>query len=372
MTGKRIWHLISNRWFSAITQYCLNGAIALDKRGYASLVTPLKGSPAEASAASMGLHVRPVGSFRVDALLQLRYICRHFSPDVIIVYGGPEMLLSRMMPGFGSEGKPVLRFRGHALTQINLNRPALFRFAHSHVAMVIAPGERLSGFMRAALGGKIPVRSVPIGIDTEIFCRPREVSLGNRPELLLFGRFDPVKGHERFLRIFSLLLSHWKSTGAEGLPAPMLTIAGQPANLSHTDLKEVIRSAGLIFDQDVRVVTGRLSQVNHLMAEASVGVVSSLASEEICRVAQEMLLCGTPLFLSGVGALEEVLFMNAGVCYRNKSDSEAAGLLYNLTRSSFQEGGDARELRASMAKGHFSLQAMGRRLSACIAELTSW
>lgn len=363
MKGKRIWHLISNRWFSAITQYGLNSAKSLQMKGHLCLVTCLDQSLADQKARELGLDVSLVDSFKILSLFKLRKIAKGFSPDLIIVYGGPEMTLAGYIPGFGRDEKPIIRFRGQALSDGNKRFPRLFRKSHAHVNLVITPGEKLARQMREALGSSVPVRKVTLGVDTKTFFRPGVVRDLPAPELLLFGRFDPVKGHEKFIQIFSMMLDLWHSHASRDQPAPKLHIAGKPANVSKSQMEDFVRQCGLSVGKQVLITTGQISDLSRLMSSACLGVVSSLGSEEICRVAQEFLLCGTPVFLSGAGALSEVLFTDAGLCYEKRSDSEVADMLFHFILQCQKEDAVSRELRASMARSYFSLQAMGRDLN---------
>src|SRR5690606_765274 len=59
----RCWHLISNRWNSAITEYALNAARALSLKGADNLFSPLAGSPAEERAREYDLRVATFARF---------------------------------------------------------------------------------------------------------------------------------------------------------------------------------------------------------------------------------------------------------------------------------------------------------------------
>lgn len=333
------------------------------------LVTVLSGSPAEEKAKQAGLMVQPVAVFNLFSLFRLREIGRLFDPDLVIVYGGAEMAMLQLLPEFGTRNRPTIRFRGHALTSRNLQYPRLFAWSHRSVQMVITPGKGLAEKMDGILQGRVPVRPVVLGIDTEFFFRSLNVCRKPRPELLLFGRFDPVKGHEKFIRIFSKFKKIWSSRSEGELLFPVLHIVGCSANLSREQIEKMGECYGLRPGQELQVSSGRVHDVRQLMMSACLGVIASLDSEEICRVAQEFLLCGTPVFLSGAGALREVLFMNAGLCYGGKTEEEAAEMLYQYIPQCFREDHVARELRATMAKSYFSLQAMGHELSASLSEL---
>jgi hypothetical protein len=105
----RVWHLISNRWYSAISEYALRSAIALDQIGCESLLSPLAHSPLHKKALDAGLAVDPTGSF-APTPNSLRWLYRslsRFNPDLIICYGGPESFLLHFLPKKTQKNHPV-------------------------------------------------------------------------------------------------------------------------------------------------------------------------------------------------------------------------------------------------------------------------
>jgi hypothetical protein len=99
------------------------------------------------------------------------------------------------------------------------------------------------------------------------------------------------------------------------------------------------------------------------MSGTHLGVIPSLGSEVICRVAQEFLLCGCPIFVSGVGSLEECLFSaSAGSSYRGLDFSSSVQLFVQTLIQAWQESLATRQERALEAKALFSLSTMGQRL----------
>src|SRR5262245_57989111 len=82
----RIWHLSSNRWNSAVTEYALSAALALANRGHETLFTPLDGSPAEKRALQLGLLTRSLPRFSPMEVGAARGIARDFDAEVVIAY----------------------------------------------------------------------------------------------------------------------------------------------------------------------------------------------------------------------------------------------------------------------------------------------
>jgi glycosyltransferase involved in cell wall biosynthesis len=87
----------------------------------------------------------------------------------------------------------------------------------------------------------------------------------------------------------------------------------------------------------------------------------------ICRVAEEFLLCGTPIIVSGVGSLPELITPKDGADYAGLGDDEAALLLRTWWELSRKEGAEAKEDRAVRARSQFSLEQMGNELSVILS-----
>jgi glycosyltransferase involved in cell wall biosynthesis len=144
---------------------------------------------------------------------------------------------------------------------------------------------------------------------------------------------------------------------------PCLHIVGEPANLQSSQLIALAAGQGLVLGKDFRLTDTRVADVPSLLSRAALGLVPSIGSESICRVAAEFLLCGTPIAVSGVGSLEDMLFEGAGLSYRGLKDEDAAKLIQELTLTSLSEGEEAKRRRALRARETCSLAKMGQRLS---------
>ncbi len=351
MSKKKVWHLISNRWNSAITEYALSSARSLAEVGVENLFSPLVNSPAEKRAKQYGLQVSSFKGFSAKDVGKYREIFKTFNPDAVFTYGGPETFLTRFTP---SKGKNF-RFRGNEVSTSflsSLNQ----RLSHTHVEKIIVPGSSLLRDCRKIFGDE-RVASIILGCSSAEYSPNLAARKKDRPRLMIFGRFDPVKGHKEFMQIFRGVLDIWPKNA----PLPQLIIAGEPANVSVTDLTEAAQKTGL--NEDLVVVrAGRFPDVAEMMSSVSVGVVSSLGSEQICRVAEEFLLCGTAVVVSGVGSLDDVLFESAGFSFGGRTESEAATKLVHLLLRTHQETDQMRLERAKIAGDHFSFSTMGKAL----------
>lgn len=347
MGQKRIWHLLSNRWNSAITEYALSSAKALRKIGHKNFFTPLANSPAHKRSENSGLEIHPIKKFSLSELFELRKISKLVNADCIIVYGGPETFLARFL-----DHSHLCRFIGQSLNTNVLRIPFLFSSSYSHVKKFFVPNKIIYDQLEEKT--QKPLRKIALGIDGFHYS-PRS-SLNS--ECIVLGRLDPVKGHEHILKIFSLVLKNWP----KNVERPLLHIIGENANLDTGDLLKTAQLDSLVLGKDFKLTNQRVHDIQNILRHASVGIIPSLGSEHICRVAEEFLLLGTPIFVSGAGATEETLFEGAGDSYRDCDDNVAAQKLTNFIINSRKESPSQREQRALKASELFSLETMGRSL----------
>jgi glycosyltransferase involved in cell wall biosynthesis len=354
-----VWHLSSNRWNSAITEYALSAARSLAMRAYPTVFTPLAGSPAEKRAVAAGLATRPAASFGFLARGALAAMAKEIAPRVVVTYGGPETSLARLLPY--PRAPLFVRFRGQALEVSGVVGAWRYRLGHRHVGLVLTPSEALAR-ATAALDGDRPAVCVPLGCDANRYQRVEALDPRERPEVVLLGRLDPVKGHEVAFAMLRDVLASWPHTA----PKPLLHVVGEPANLSVDDVVAMGKRAGLAPDVDFRVTARRVDDLPALLSRAAIGIVPSTGSEIIGRVTEEFLLCGTPVVLSGVGSLEEALFPGGGASYRGMNPADRARLLLGWIRRSVEEGEAAKESRAATARRLYSYETMGESLDAVL------
>lgn len=350
MQNKTVWHLCSNRWNSAITEYALSCTQALKQCGWNSLLSALDGSPGALRAKKSGV-AGPNFSFRFSEVLHLRRTAQTIKPDLIISYGGPETFLGRFLPDI-----PQVRFRGQD-SDITEELSALgTRLNMNHCRAILTPSEAVAEKFRRVLPQK-SILPITLGLDASRFCYRPEISKAERPTLLIVGRLDPIKGHAALFSLFKALLDR-----APG-PKPFLELIGQESNISLSDLRSKAQTLGLEEGRDWSISAERVMDLPARMNHAHMGVISSLGSEVICRVAEEFLLCGTPIIVSGVGSLEECLTQeNFGASYRDLDSNQTLQLFEAWLQRTAQEGLAARQQRANEARQYFSLEAMGKAL----------
>ena len=354
---KTVWHLCSNRWNSAITEYALSSCSALRAQGYQNHFSALQDTIGEQRAQSYGFATTPFKSFGFGSAKKLISTYRQIRPNVIICYEGPETALTKCLLGSSAR---IIRFRGKPCEESTSN--FMSRLAYSHVDRFLVPSHVLKENLNPHT--QKPIDVVQLGCDDKVFHRMETLGgyLKKRPTIMMLARLDPIKGHQRLMRLMRILLDRWDDASRK----PQLHIVGQTANLAEADIVGFAHAESLKMGEDVMISARRLTPISEYLSNSILGVVPSMGSEHICRVAEEFLLCGTPVAVSGVGALDEVLFPGAGASFKDKTDIEAAELIIKWCKESMSEGEIKKRQRSVAAKEYFSLKTMGEALGKII------
>ena len=351
-----VWILNSNRWGSAITEYTLQMAKALSNR-FEVIYTPLRSTPADKKAIELGLNVFPVEKFDGANLHFLKALKNKYSPAFIITAGGPDTYLISKLKKRKYETR--IRFRGDHLKQ-GMIRSFGFRLSHKSYDAFITPCDLISEQLKKKTNKKI--KSIMLGVDAERFKISAFDTLSeHKRRIIIFGRLDPVKGHKEFISIFANYKKKYPDSPTE------LIIAGREENISKDELYACAEQYGV--ETSVSFNMGTIEDVPKLLSSADIGVISSLGSEIICRVAHEFLLCGSRVLVSGAGATDEVLKDSSfGNSYKSCTSDQTVQLLKDM----LEEPQDklAKEQRSLKARDFFSLESMALGLESYLEDLS--
>lgn len=354
-----VWHISSNRWNSAISEYALNSIQALGAQDVGGVFTPLSGSPAEKRAVKKGITTKPLSSFGLRQIRIFRELYREIKPNKIVCYGGPETFLASLI---ASESCKLVRFRGTPWGDDGLLRKLRVRLAHGGFNKIIVPCDYIYTQSLKIFPPSL-VAKVPLGVGQLIEESIFEASdwLFN-PTLLMVARFDPIKGHKRILQIFAEISKTWS------YKKPLkLLLVGRNENLTRQNLLDWSKELDLA--DNVEIIDSYVDNVGKLMQKSTLGIVPSQGSEWITRVSHEFLRAGTPIFVSDVGGLKDSLFRGAGAAFSlDDSVSNIADKLKNHLENSMNETAQVRKERALKASNHFSLEKMGELLKIHILE----
>jgi len=143
------------------------------------------------------------------------------------------------------------------------------------------------------------------GFDSETFARYTPSGdfrrrYGIKDDAVLVGvvaRLSPEKGHRFLLEAFAHI--------AADFPNARLVVAGADAReQTAEDLKKLSHELQIL---DRVIFTGEVEDVREVMAELSLGLIPSLRSEAICRVALEYMAWGVPIIATDVNILPDIV-----------------------------------------------------------------
>ena len=365
--AKTVLHLLSNRWNSAITEYALSAARALEMQGWKTIFSPLAGSPAEIRARKMNLFVRPLNDFTLLRVSDFNALLKETNPDLIITYGGPENSLA-WMARVRSRKIHVVRFRGCDFPVRNSSignflAKKRHSMAHKHCDLILTPSRKISTILQPI--SPCPVETAILGIDSEKFYR-QDDDAPRTKDILILGRFDPVKGHREFFKFFAEFLKNWDVSEWR----PRLRVIGEPKNISISQMHQFATECGLRPGLDIELTTDHLDNIGSVMNGALAGIIPSIGSEIICRVAEEFLLCGTPIAVSGAGSLSEVLCdPDFGFTWEKLLEDSTGVRMARFLKVAASETTAKRDQRAKRAHQVFSYEAMGTRLQTILGSI---
>lgn len=201
------------------------------------------------------------------------------------------------------------------------------------------------------------VLMLPGGVDTDRFQPGLDGSkfraeLGIRadePTAGVVGRLDPVKGHEDFIVCAKEVL--------QSLGKSHFVIIGEEANVKLDELKALAQKLGVA---DRVHFVGRREDIEVCVSALDVGVVSSVGSEALSRVALEYMACGLPVVATRVGGLPCIIEdgVNGFLVPPNAPQELAKSILRLFQDSSLRKrlGKNAREIAVT----RYSLPVVAR------------
>jgi glycosyltransferase involved in cell wall biosynthesis len=352
--------LNSNPWFSAVTDYSLQLAkyVSLRQTSKVLYCAPA-GSIAlrKASQSELPTNAVPLFPFSVTRFLVTWHavgeLVRSHKPSVVWVFEGREHTLCALHRWFNKKlwgSTRLVRVRGQAnpVRSTVLNK-WVYRSGVSGVAFVADVVEQRTPFavpekmklVHPYCTAQLIHPVIDLSSPPQVLIVSRKFSIDfTQPTLTVVGRYDPVKGHQQ--TIDALADADFKTYLRQDQWMQVVFI-GESQNVSAISLYEfACRRFGVqgqalsesrwlveVPDRRIRllIIDERVRDIAVWMRQSSFGLIPSLGSEVICRVAVEFLQQGTPLVSSNAGALSEVLPTNCALLYENGATSGLAAAL---------------------------------------------
>lgn len=295
-----ILQLIDEPWDSGIANYALSLSKAMTDRGHKVVVGALPGKPPLLQAMKMGLPVLPLNFVDVN-IFHLRLAVKRENIEIINVHGGKSHFWAYFSLRSALIRLPLVRTRADVRPpNSNIGNKYLYEGSN----LVICAADFIRHLCVENL--KIPdYKFVTIyqGIDTQKFRTQsgekvrKEFKIAPDTVLVgMVGRLDPVKGHSGFLQAAKMV--------KDVFPRVKFMIVGEEENVKWQTLADQADNLGL---SDDVIYAGRREDIVEVMNGCDIGVIASIGSEAVSRVALEWMACGKPVVSTNVGCLPELI-----------------------------------------------------------------
>jgi glycosyltransferase involved in cell wall biosynthesis len=278
-----VFHILDERWDSAITAYGLILARAQKARGHSVFVGARAGSFALAEAKRTGLPTFPLGS-----VFALRRFLRQGGFQIVNAHTGSGHFSGWL--GVLGRSIALVRTRGDARpVDRNAGRTLLYKRTDSVIGASRCIAVQYAAafpFVQDRLSTVYPGLEIP----------PLAAEPDGPVRVALVGRLDPVKGHEDFLAAIAFLRPQ--------LADEQFLIVGEEKYLRTDDLRRMAELHGVA--RWVQYM-GRLADVVTFMRSCHVGVIASVGSEALSRACLEWMAQGRPVVATAVGCLPELV-----------------------------------------------------------------
>ncbi|MFZ9520992.1 MAG: glycosyltransferase [Silvanigrellaceae bacterium] len=344
------FHIVlnSNPWFSAVTDYSLQLAQYVSSRQSSKVIYCAPANSIalrKASQFSIQTNAIPLFPFSVTRFLVTWHavgeLIRSHKPSIVWVFEGREHTLCsihRLLHKKLWSSTRLVRVRGQA----NPVRPSVLnRWVYNNgvsgVAFAANVVQQRTPFevpermklIHLYCTAKLAQPVISLDAPAQTVAISRKFSLDfSHPTFTIVGRYDPVKGHKETIDALAmaqidnyLKKDQWLQVVFIGESQSVNSFslvehACSTFQVQHVALSDK-RWLVEVPQKRIRILVldERVRDVALWMRQSSFGLIPSLGSEVICRVAVEFLQQGTPLVSSNTGALAEVLPSSCAILY---------------------------------------------------------
>ena len=327
----KIVHLINVRWFNATAWYALRLAESGILKGDDTAIIGLTNSPIINEAKKLGIKTlegpftsnNPIDFY--NNLISINKFLKNFECDALVCHRGEMFWLLALYQYFAKPDYKLIRVRGDVRPP---TKDVFSRFFHNKCCSHLVTSAKFleNYFINGLHTKKEHIDTIYGGVNRNVFYEDIEKGNNIRSEFNfkkddfvvgIIGRFDEVKGHKIFLRACGTAYK-------KGMTNLKVLLAGFPEGISVDEINSMIKENGL---ENIAVITGKRTDIQAIINSLDLGVISSLGSEAICRVAMEIMACNKPVISSNAGVLPEII--PAEYRYNNEDYESLANLILN-------------------------------------------
>lgn len=296
------------RFASAMAWYTFHLARGLIKQGHDVRLSAKRGSPLADWAINEGLPGYSSRDYRsgnplelYKAYAELQQAIKEFKPDILNPHCPPGHALAAFA---GNRKIPLIR-------TVADPRPPKSHFINRYLheyrtdGMIYSTASSLARYDRVFNFKRTLEKVILPGLDLSLFPDANNTSLRkklNVPDDALFAaivaRMSPEKGQELLIEALAMLSSEHRRK-----VVVLLTGDDSKERAAH-HLEALARTKGVL---ECLRFAPRLSDIRPLLNEIDLGIITSVRSEAVCRVALEYMAYSKPIISTDVNILPEVV-----------------------------------------------------------------
>ncbi len=183
-------------------------------------------------------------------------------------------------------------------------KPGFFfrKFFWTHFTHVLVPNQLVLSQLSsvAPCHSKMTVLNPPV--DTNRF-QPLPKKKNSSVKIGMFARFDTVKGYPIFFEACQILRDKYNRSDFQ------VIIGGTNFEIHRDTIDGLLENYRL---REITKVIGETVSIENEIAKLDIGVIASVGSEELSRIALEYMSCGVPVIATRVGGLPECITFEEG------------------------------------------------------------
>lgn len=275
--------------------------------------------------------------------------------DIVHIHGNNgQRLLGAALSFYRHPLKVVLSTRDKP--RIHFANRIFFR----HLSVAITPNRLTRDNLVKPLGYEVKCRIIAPAIDTDRF-RPEEEQCQSIPVIGMFARYDEIKGYPHFFEACRKLYDNTE------LPPFKVVISGKDFDRCRDEIESELEAKKL--KGKITLLKGQ-RDVAADIRKIDIGVIASIGSEELSRIAMEYMSCGIPVVATKVGSLAEIVSADTGLLVEPCSPDELYRALALLLRDEALRARLGKAAREKMIN-HYSKTVVYPRIEALYSELLS-
>jgi glycosyltransferase involved in cell wall biosynthesis len=309
MKKLKILQVINVRWYNAEADYCLKLARSLKALDTDVTVMGIKGSPVIDMAERDGL--KTISNIDINSQNPAGIFLNYFRLKSALKTGQFDIVNFHRSEGFivgalacKAAKIRVVRTRGDMRP---VRKGCLNKLLYNTLTdFIISSGDIIKrGLIDRLKSPEEKTRTIYTAVDTNYFTPEKrsgklikELSVPDGSKIIaILGRLGNVKGHSFFIKAARLIKDDNENA--------RFLIIGKDVENDMSDLKGLIEELGL--KGDVHFIMGKRADIDEILADADLGVITSTASEANCRVAAEWMSSAIPVVGFAAGVIPEVV-----------------------------------------------------------------